>query len=133
MTVATLPKILFYEFRTDAGEYGGDSCSHCGADGRYQMHFVAKEEDGTIVHRAAMAGCIKLFPVSPLAKRQEKLMLKADEYAKKGWSLNRADTDSLAAIDEVLHGELSEDEAIERINKNDAGMKAWRQARGGRY
>lgn len=129
MAVQTYPTIISFDGRTDSGEYGGDCCGHCSAQGRYQFLYTAMDSEGKIVKGRAMAGCIKLFPVSPLAKKQQALMLKLEEYTSKGWNLNRADTDSLAAIDEVMHCELSIEDALARIRKNDAGMAQWRKNR----
>lgn len=66
--VQGLPRIIRYDHVDDSGEYGNATCPHCGAKGRYVHHFLTDEGP-----RAAMAGCIKLFPTSPVAKEHQAL------------------------------------------------------------
>ena len=72
MARSDYPTIIEFTGMYDGGpcEDGATAtCPHCGADGRY-IHFF-KTADG---HEAgAMSGCLKLFPVSPVAKIQKKL------------------------------------------------------------
>lgn len=119
---AGLPRIVRFLSRTDSGEYGNDSCAHCGALGRYQHHFVC--EDGTM--RAAMAGCIKLFPVSKVADVDRKLDEKAADYAKKGWKLPSWDQRKRAAVDAFFAGETTLEAALDQCKWADMDAKAYR-------
>ena len=103
----------------------GATCPHCGAEGRY-IHRVQLVDGRTI---AAMSGCIKLFPVSPVADVHLKLTKKAIEYANKGWGLNRWDTKSLEAIEAFYAGSISEQEAMARVTAERRAAAGVRRAR----
>lgn len=129
MTTTTLPRIIAITGRTDAGEYGATTCPHCGANGRYITTFVC--EDGKT--RGAMSGCIKLFPISPLAKIHADLLAKSAANVRKGWKpFSSFDQPKMDAIEAVMAGTMSEDEAV-RICKNqsDAAYR-WMQSKGRR-
>lgn len=76
-----LPRIIRFEGCTDSGEFGNTTCPHCGAQGRYVYHFVVEGD----VRRGAMAGCIKLYPVSPVARVHQTLLEKIRQSAGKTW------------------------------------------------
>lgn len=116
-TLASLPKIVAILSTTDAGEFGAATCPHCGADGRYVKTF--KCDDGTT--RGAMAGCIRLFPISPLAEEHSKIQ----DKVRKGTKLNGWDTKKLAAIEAVLAGSSTEAEAIEVVRAQNFSRNAW--------
>src|ERR1041384_229731 len=101
MAVATLPRIIRFVERTDSGEFGAAQCPHCGADGRYVYWFVT--EDGE--RRGAMAGCIRLFPVSKIAKEHHAIMERRADRESKGWKLASWDTAKLEAIEAFYRGE----------------------------
>jgi hypothetical protein len=62
--------------------------------------------------RAAMRGCFKLFPQSPLVREQERLLAKQKRQC---WGLNRDDSDALAAIEACSRGEIGETAAMRRV------------------
>lgn len=123
-----LPRIIMFESKTDSGEYGNATCPHCGADGRYVWWFRC--EDGT--RRGAMAGCIRLFPVSQIAKAHQAIIDKAAKYEKKGWSLPSWDQSKLEAIEAYAAGEITEGDALRTIEDADRKARAYRQRRYGR-
>lgn len=124
MTTATLPKIIAITARTDAGEYGAATCPHCGADGRYVVSFVC--EDGS--KRGAMSGCIKLFPISPLAKIHADLLVKAAANERKGWKrFSSFDQPKMDAIEAVMAGTMTEDQAIFICKNQSAKAYTWMQ------
>lgn len=104
----SIPMIIRFLGTSDAGEFGAAECPHCGAKGRYTAHFVLA--DGS--HGAAMAGCLKLFPCSPVAREEARLQKKQADYAKKGWKLNRGDTEALAALERFYAGIIDERAAL---------------------
>lgn len=106
--VQSLPRIIRFLDTTDAPD---SCCPHCGATGRYIHRFVV--EDGR--HLAAMSGCVKLFPVSPVALEEARLRKKAADYAKRGRKLNRADSDALDAIDGFYAGTVEERRALDMV------------------
>lgn len=115
-TAPTLPRIVAITGTSDAGEFGAATCPHCGAQGRYIKTFVC--DDGTT--RGAMAGCIRLFPISPLAKEQTALLDKARNGRLNGW-----DTNKLAAIEDVLAGRKTAAEAQSVVDRENASRNAW--------
>lgn len=123
-----LPRIIRFNGRSDSGEYGNASCPHCGADGRYVFHFLC--EDGT--SRGAMAGCIKLFPVAPVAKAHAALIEKGQDYAKKEWNLPSWDLAKLEAIESFYRSEIDERTCELRIANQTARAAAYRANRKGR-
>lgn len=130
MTTQALPRIIAITGRTDAGEYGATTCPHCGAQGRYITSFVC--EDGKT--RGAMSGCIKLFPISPLAKIHADLLVKSAANVRKGWKpFSGFDQPKMDAIQAVMAGTMTEDEAV-RICKNqsDAAYRWMQNKRSGR-
>ncbi len=132
-TTKTRPTVRIVQFinRTDSGEFGNDSCGHCGADGRYQYTFLG--DDGKR-HRA-MAGCIKLFKVAPIADIHAKLIVKSQDLAKRydGGHLNSWDTKKLEAIKKFYAGDLTEDQAMRICHDQDFAAKTWRASKGKRY
>lgn len=127
-TDTTLPRIIRFDDRTDSGEFGATSCPHCGADGRYVFHFIC--EDG--VRRGAMAGCIQRFPVSPVAAAHKKLIEKAAEREKKGWSLASWDVKALNAIESFYAGESTEGDALRAIEDAQRASREYQQRKYGR-
>lgn len=92
--IADYPRVVEVEGITDAGEGGGTSCPHCGAEGRYITWFIT--EDG--VRRGAMAGCFKLFPKSRYAAIVATILEKERDYARAGRQLASWDRAILDAI-----------------------------------
>lgn len=131
MPISDYPKILRIVESIDSGEFGSASCPHCGADCRYYKTFDAISPSGGIVRLGAAAGCIKLFPISKLAERHVKLFDKQRSYARKGWALNRADSQIMDIIDSAAKGEIDEETALQQVRKIDADMREWRKRRGG--
>lgn len=108
MSDTPLPTIVRFLGTVDAG--AGASCPHCGATGRYIVRFQVR--DGRSL--GAMRGCARLFPVSALAREHERLVAKAERYAKQRppWKLNRGDQEALEAIEAAIAGQLDESTAL---------------------
>lgn len=122
-----LPKIV----RFLEPEIADDSvCPHCGADGKVVHRFEV--DDGRTL--AAMSGCVKLFPVSPVAKAEQALMKKRVDYRERGWKLPSWDREKEAAIQAYYDSpRTSADErvALDRIRLAEMQAKAWRNSRRG--
>ena len=103
------PRIIRFRGTDDAP---GSNCPHCGAEGRWIINFTVEGPDGKPVNRAAMRGCVKLFPVSRIALEELRLQDKAARYAKQGWSLNRGDAHALAQIEAFYAGTVDERQAL---------------------
>lgn len=128
-TTETLPRIVQFIERTDSGEYGNDTCAHCGALGRYQFTFLG--DDGK--RHKAMAGCIRKFKVAPIADAHAKLITKKADQERLGRKLNGWDAKKLAAIESFYAGEIDEDAALAVIREQDRQATAWRKQKfGGR-
>ncbi len=93
----SLPRIVRF-LETD--DSPGASCPHCGAEGRWILNFIV---DGG-ARRAAMRGCVKLFPVSGVAREGLRLREKARRLAKQGWKLNQNDQRALDAVEAFEDG-----------------------------
>lgn len=102
------PRIVRFTGTTDSGEFGNARCPHCGAPGRYVTSFIC---DGG-KRGAAMAGCLNLFPVAPIAREEMRLREKLKQREKKGWKLNQADTRALEAIEAFYAGVGTEQSAM---------------------
>jgi hypothetical protein len=115
-----LPRIVRFLETRDCPE---SSCPHCGANGRYILTFQV--EDGRTL--GAMRGCVKLFPVPPVALEELRLRTKAADYAKKGWSLNYRDGIALEAIEAFYAGTRTERDVMGYIRSVKAANQArWR-------
>jgi len=120
MSVASLPRIVRFLETVEC-----DACPHCGANGRWVHRFVV--EDGRTL--GAMSGCIKLFPISPIASEAMRLDKKAREYAALGWKLNRFDTEALDLIESAANG-LADVRSIEkRLRDIRKAAASWRRSR----
>ncbi|HEX6052755.1 MAG TPA: hypothetical protein VFZ21_25995 [Gemmatimonadaceae bacterium] len=110
MTVAALPKIVRFLGTDDHGPGGSTTCPHCGATGRYVIRFQV--EDGRTL--GAMRGCIKLFPVTELAREHEYFVAKRARYAKQRppWKLSSGDADALQRIEDAIDGRGDARQAI---------------------
>jgi len=116
--VSAFPRIVRFIGTDDCPD---SSCPHCGCTGRYIHHFQV--QDGRTL--AAMSGCLKLFPVSPLAAEEKRLLDKQTKYAKQGWVLNRRDKEALTAISAAIDGNGDERWALSLAK----GAKQSNQAR----
>lgn len=123
---AGLPRIVRFEGRTDAGEFGATSCPHCGADGRYVWWFTC--EDGS--RRGAMSGCVKRFPVSKLAEEHQRIIERAKERERDGRALASWDLEKLDAIDQVSAGTLDIDAALSRVREANRRREDWLKRKG---
>lgn len=119
--VTSFPKIVTFLGKSDSGEFGNAICPHCGAKGRYVIDFVC--EDG--VRRGAMSGCIKLFPISPLAKEHIAITERQTERAAKGQKLASWDIAKLDAIDQVLAGALTVEQALVVVRDQNYKRSVW--------
>ncbi len=130
-TIARLPRIVRYIDRVDAG--GGASCPHCGATGRYIFTAEVQDEQGSRRRIGAMAGCIKLFPVAPIAREHAAYLEKLARYERNGWKgLPSWDRDALDAIEAFYAGTMSETLALATVRAARARAKTWRTMRGRR-
>lgn len=120
MNAPALPKIVRFLEIVEGG-----ACPHCGSGGRWIHRFVVA--DGREL--GAMSGCVKLFPVSPVAREHQRLMKKARDYEKKGWKLNRWDSESLDAIEAFYVGAIDERSALATVQCNKQAASNWRQIR----
>ncbi len=105
--VTSLPRITRFLGIDDCE---GASCPHCGATGRYIIRFQV--EDGR--HLGAMRGCIKLFPVTELAREHEYFVTKKARYAKQQprWNLSARDTEALQWLENAIEGRADPRQAI---------------------
>jgi hypothetical protein len=116
-TQTSLPTIARFDGVMDSGEFGAVNCPHCDAKGRYIYKFTTT--DGR--HLGAMAGCVKLYPVSPIAGEQKALM---DKLKAKG-ELNSWDLDKQLTIDQFYRGDIDEDLALRAIRDINKKRDAW--------
>lgn len=93
------PRIVAFLGTDDYGP-GCASCPHCGATGRYIVRF--RVEDGR--HLGAMRGCLRLFPVTPLAQEHGRLLDKQKRMESQGWKLSRRAAEALAAVEQAVNG-----------------------------
>lgn len=130
----TLPKITRFLGTTDHGPCEGEPsaiCPHCGSGGRYIHAFEC--EDGTT--RGAMSGCVQLFPVSPIAKEDMRLNERLTDLKKRFGStasLNSWDSRIRTTIDAFYAGQLTEMQAMQRIQIENRAKQAYRQKKGWR-
>lgn len=121
----TLPRIIQFIERTDAGEYGADSCAHCGAKCRYQQVFMG--DDG--MRHSAAAGCIRLYRVSPVAAEHAKIDERRTERNRDGRTLASWDLKKLEAIEKFYADEIDEQACIRVIEDENARRSAWMRKR----
>lgn len=122
-----LPRIVRFLGTDDHGPGGSTSCPHCGATGRYVIRFQV--EDGREL--GAMRGCVKLFPVTELARHHEYFMAKQARYAaqRPPWELNACDAEALRGIEDAIAGKVDVHLAIVRAQtaRKIAAMKRSRR------
>lgn len=121
----SLPKIVRFISVADGGE--GAECPHCGARGRYVHRFEL--ETGVIA--GAMSGCVQLFPIAPIALVEQRLALRAQRYAKNGWSVTKADQEIMGIVGTFRAGEVDQSEALRRIANIERRVAMHRRAKGG--
>lgn len=109
MSLGSLPRIVRFLGTDDCGP-GGASCPHCGATGRYVIHFQV--EDGRRL--GAMRGCVQLFPVTELARQHGYFKTKESRYAaqRPPWKLNARDTEALRWIEDAIEGRADAHQAL---------------------
>lgn len=110
MPTTALPRIVKFLGVDDHGPDGGASCPHCGATGRYVIRFQV--EDGRQL--GAMRGCVKLFPVTELARQHEYFVAKRTRYAaqRPPWRLSARDEEALRWIEDAIEGRADPQHAI---------------------
>ena len=128
---ADLPRIIYVERVEDCGPRFDAMdepahCPHCGAEGRYIFWFHC--EDGSF--RGAMKGCFSHFKRHPFADMTGLILTKEREYQAKGWKLAKWDVDTLEAVQAFARGEITEQEAINRIHVATAAKQAWMRKKG---
>jgi hypothetical protein len=62
-----------------------------------------------------MRGCLKLFPVTPVAREGLKLAETAQKYTYKGWALSRWILQSQETLELFYSGDISQDECVFRL------------------
>jgi hypothetical protein len=104
-----LPRIVRFLGTDDHGP-GGGTCPHCGATGRYVVRFQV--EDGRQL--GAMRGCVRLYPVTELARQHGHLLEKQSRYAAKRppWKLNARDTEALRWLEDAIVGRADPQHAV---------------------
>lgn len=123
---AQLPRIIRFLGTSDSP---GSCCAHCGCEGRWVHSFVV--EGG--VQRSAMSGCVKLFPISPIAAAHLDVEKRIADRAKKGWQPSSWDVRALDAIEAFYAGTMSEHEALNVVARERRSASLYRRARfGGR-
>lgn len=127
-TRTALPEIIQFLGTYDSGEYGNATCPHCGAEGRYVTSFVCA--DGK--QRGAMAGCIQLYPVSPLAREHALVMGKISKAERAGREpkLNGWDTAILAACEDCYAGKIEVADALRIIADQKRSRNNWLAKKG---
>lgn len=117
-----LPKIVrFFE-----PTYAPDSqCPHCGANGALIHRF--QTEDGRAL--GAMSGCIKLFPVSPVAAIDVELRKKEARALTERRAVASWDVEKRTAIDAFYAGSIDERLALNMIAAATAQANTWRKRR----
>ena len=128
--IHSLPTITQFLYITDAGPsddgQGSTVCPHCGSPGRYVHHFIVEGGE----HRAAMSGCVKLFPVHPIALRHQKLEDKQRKLTQQygpDAHLNSWDAKIMEAIEGFYAGTLTEQDAYRVIDNQTAAATQWRE------
>jgi len=130
-----LPRIIQFLGTSDGGPCDDGptaACPCCGADGRY-VHWFKVETGETV---GAMSGCIKRFPVSPIADAHKRLMDKEVELRQrfgKDAKLNRHQQAQVEIIERFYAGTIGEDEALREISQQQTAMRYARMARGTVY
>jgi hypothetical protein len=116
----SLPKIVAFHWVQDTGPADprpNGTCPHCGAEGRWINWFYC--DDGK--EHGAMNGCLQLFPQSETASVHKKIL---DKLAQKK-KLNGWDEKMLDAIHKLSASEITEEEALSVIHKQQALRSAW--------
>lgn len=108
---------------TDAGEYGNASCPHCGALGRYVLHFVC--DDGKT--RGAMRGCFRLFRKAhgPVARLTEQAFDKAADAKSKGTRIASWWAEILDATADLAAERITRERHAEIVLAADGRRRAW--------
>lgn len=123
--VQSLPRIVRFHGTSYAGP-GEAECPHCGARGSVVHAFEV--EDGRRL--GAMSGCVKLFPVSPIAREHMRIQKKLDDHNRgKGHGLNRWAPAALKAVEDFYAGVLTEQDAVRRIESERKSASLWRRTR----
>lgn len=110
MPIANLPRLIAVNQVEDCGP-DGCRCPHCDAKDRYITW--ASAADGQLV--GAMAGCLQLFPQSPLLAEHKRATDRIRDYQRQGWRPAVHDLNILAAIEAVGRGEQLEWYAMDVI------------------
>ena len=121
MNAATsLPRIVRFLDTLDAPD---SRCPHCGATGRFILRFVV--DGGQTL--GAMRGCVKLFPVSPVATEELRLRQKLASYRRRfgvSATLNQRDTAALDAIESFYAGTRDERSAMVLVKSTKTANQA---------
>jgi hypothetical protein len=128
MTTASLPLIVRFLGTDDCG--AGATCPHCGATGRYVIRFQV--EDGRQL--GAMHGCVKLFPVTELARQHEHFKTKEARYRAQSppWKLSARDAETMQMLEEAIEGRVEARQAVTIALAARAAAKRSAQHRGRR-
>ena len=125
MEAARLPRIVRF---VETTRHDGASCPHCGAIGAVIHTFYTEDN----VRRGAMSGCVKLFPVSPIAAEDLRIRKKQDDYARRGWKLPSWDQEAQARIQDFYDGKLTEAAALAMVKAQKSAAASYRRRKFGR-
>lgn len=124
-TADRLPAVLAFTSMSDHGPgdegRGSTNCPHCGAEGRYVFHFVCA--DGS--RRAAMSGCVNLFPATPEALLTQQAHSKAAQALRDGKQLASWWKEILAAVEALEAGEMTPDLFRASVRASDGRRRSW--------
>lgn len=120
--LASLPRIVRFLGTDDCPDA---ECPHCGATGRFIHRFQV--EDGRQL--GAMSGCVKLFPVRPIAQADMKLSEKERLTKKAGRIPASWDVEKRKILDRFYAGEITEGDAMGRIHIENMKAKNYAQRR----
>lgn len=126
VTSAKLPAVVAILEELDYGPSDGEgsaSCPHCGARGRYVIHFLC--EDGS--KHGAMRGCFKLFPGSnsPIARLVQEAYKRSRQAKAEGKKLASWWEEMIAATEAVSRGPEAVQVFIQSVNAAESRRQAW--------
>lgn len=104
----SLPRIVRFLGTDDSP---GAACPHCGAEGRWVHRFEV--EGGRTL--GAMSGCVKLFPIAPVALVALELDARVRDYHKRGWQISGWLAQALNEVDAYYRGERTEDSVCREV------------------
>lgn len=77
-----------------------------------------------------MAGCVKLFPVSPVALEEQRIQERRKDREKNGRKLASWDVKKLEHIEAFYAGQSTEDAVLAEIRAQNSRRDAWMKKNG---